>query len=159
GLSARLDSYADASGLLGVAARDAGIRASVGAPILVEGRLWGVLLAGSRSELPLAGDAQARLVSFTELVATTIANADSGAGAGRLQADQAALRRIATLVARGVPQDEVFAAVCEEIGRLLPVDFADLGRCETDGTMTFLGGWGKTSAVFPVGARLRLGGK
>ena len=100
-----------------------------------------------------------RLASFTELVATTIANADSRAGVTRLAADQAALRRVATLVARGVPPEEVFAAVVEEVGRLLPVDFADLGRCEPDGTITFVAGWGKTRAVFPVGARLRLGGK
>jgi GAF domain-containing protein len=74
-------------------------------------------------------------------------------------ADQAALRRVATLVARGVPSEEVFAAVTEEVGRLLPADFADLGRCEPDGTITFVAAWGKTDAVFPVGARLRLGGK
>ena len=84
---------------------------------------------------------------------------ESRAGVTRLSADQAALRRVATLVARAVPPEEVFAAVVEEVGRLLPVDFADLGRCEPDGTITFVAGWGKTRAVFPVGARLKLGGK
>ncbi len=157
--SSRLDSYADASGALGVAAREQGVRATVGTPITVEGRLWGVMIAGARGERVLAADAEGRLESFTELVATTIANADSRAGVNRLAADQAALRRVATLVARGVPSEEVFAAVVEEVGRLLPVDFADLGRCEPDGTITFVAGWGKTRYVFPVGARLRLGGK
>ncbi len=159
GRSARVDSYLDASGPLGVAAREAGVRAAVGTPITVEGRLWGVLVAGTRGEQALDADAEARLASFTELVATTIANADSRAGVTRLAADQAALRRVATLIARGVPPEEVFAAVVEEVGRLLPVDFADLGRCEPDGTITFVAGWGKTRYVFPVGARLRLGGK
>jgi GAF domain-containing protein len=159
GRSARLDSYADASGPIGVAAREAGVRTAVATPITVEGRLWGVMVAGSRGEQALPADAEARLESFTELLATTIANAESRAGVTRLAADQAALRRVATLVARGVPPEKVFAAVVEEIGRLLPVDFADLGRCEPDGTITFVAGWGKTRAVFPVGARLRLGGK
>jgi signal transduction histidine kinase len=159
GRPARIDSYAEASGALGDAAREAGVGAAVGTPVTVDGRLWGVIVAGSRREQALAADAELRLASFTELVATTLANAESRAGVTRLAADQAALRRVATLVARGVPPEEVFAAVVEEVGRLLPVDFADLGRCEPDGTVTFVAGWGKTRAVFPVGARLRLGGK
>jgi hypothetical protein len=48
----------------------------------------------------LPADAEARLVSFTELVATAIANADSRAALARLAEEQAALRRVATLVAR-----------------------------------------------------------
>ena len=105
--------------------------------------------AGSPLEQPLPAETEVRLASFTELLATTIANAESRAGVTRLAADQAALRRVATLVARAVPPEEVFAAVVEEVGRLLPVDFADLGRCEPDGTITFVAGWGKTRAVFP----------
>jgi GAF domain-containing protein len=159
GRSARIDSYADASGPIGVAVRETGVRSAVGTPITVEGRLWGVMVAGSRGEHALPADAEARLASFTELLATTIANAESSAGVTRLVADQAALRRVATLIARGVPLEDVFAAVVEEVGRLLPVDFADLSRCEPDGTITVLAAWGKSRAVFPVGARLRLGGK
>ena len=159
GRSARIDSYADASGPIGVATREGGVRSAVGTPITVEGRLWGVMVASSLREQTLAANAESRLASFTELLATTIANAESRAGVTRLAADQAALRRVATLVARAVPPEEVFAAVVEEVGRLLPVDFADLGRCESDGTITFVAGWGKTRAVFPIGARLTLGGK
>ena len=159
GRPARIDSYADASGPLGVTAREVGARSAVATPIIVEGRLWGVMGAGSTLEQPLPADTEARLASFTELLATTIANAESRAGVTRLAADQAALRRVATLVARAVPPEDVFAAVVEEVGRLLPVDFADLGRCEPDGTITVLAAWGKTRAVFPVGARVRLGGK
>jgi hypothetical protein len=48
-------------------------------------------------------------------------NAESRAGLARLAEEQAALRRVATLVARGTPPGEVFAAVAEEVGRLLPV--------------------------------------
>jgi signal transduction histidine kinase len=159
GRSARIESYDDASGPIGVAARETGVRSAVGTPITVEGRLWGVMVAGSLGEQALPADTEARLASFTELLAATIANAESRAGVTRLVADQAALRRVATLVARAVPPEKVFAAVVEEVGRLLPVEFADLGRCEPDGTITFLAAWGKTSLVFPVGARLTLGGK
>jgi hypothetical protein len=40
--------------------------------------------------------------------------------------EQAALRRVATLVARPAPPAEVFAAVTAEVGRLLKVDFTVL---------------------------------
>jgi GAF domain-containing protein len=155
---ARIDKLVDTSSELGVAVRGQGFASSVGAPIVVEGRVWG-LMAIASTEQPLLADTEAHLASFTELLATTIANAESRAGVTRLAADQAALRRVATLVARAAPPEDVFAAVAEEIGRLLPVDFADLGRCEPDGTITFVASWGKTRAVFPVGARVKLGGK
>jgi hypothetical protein len=37
---------------------------------------------------------------------------------GQLAEEQEALRRVATLVARGTPAEEVFAAVVEEVGQL-----------------------------------------
>jgi GAF domain-containing protein len=111
GRPARIDDFADASGPVGVAAREAGYRSAVGTPIIVEGRLWGVMTAASSAEEPLQSDTEARLASFTELVATAIANAESRAGLARLAEEQAALRRVATLVARGTPSEKVFAAV------------------------------------------------
>jgi signal transduction histidine kinase len=54
-----------------------GIRSSVGTPIIVEGRVWGVVIAGSTLHQSLPPDTEARLASFTELVATAIANAES----------------------------------------------------------------------------------
>jgi signal transduction histidine kinase len=80
GRPARIDSYADASGPMAVAARERGIRSSVGTPVIVEGHVWGVVFAGSTMEQPLPADTEARLASFTELVATAIANAESRAG-------------------------------------------------------------------------------
>jgi signal transduction histidine kinase len=79
GRPARLNSYADASGSLGVTLRENGMREAVGAPIIVEGRLWGAMNAGSVTEYPLPADTETRLVSFTELVATAVANAESRA--------------------------------------------------------------------------------
>jgi two-component sensor histidine kinase len=71
-----MDSYAEATGAIGLRIRDLGTRSSVAAPIIVEGRLWGLMSVGTREE-PLPRDAEARLTSFTELVATAIANAAS----------------------------------------------------------------------------------
>jgi hypothetical protein len=77
---------------------------------------------------------------------------------GQLAEEQAALRRVATLVARATPPEAVFAAVAEEVGQLLPVDSATMGRYESDGTLTFVAHWGRAVARFPVGTRKALGG-
>jgi signal transduction histidine kinase len=160
GRPARIEGYADASGQVGVALRERGVRSAVGTPIIVEGRLWGVMVAGSTLEETLPADTELRLASFTELLATAIANAESRAGLGRLAEEQAALRRVATLVARGAAPEEVFAAVIEEVGRLLPVDLASMGRYEADGAITSVACWGTRSNHFPpVGSRWTRAGK
>jgi signal transduction histidine kinase len=79
GRSVRIDNYADASGPLSVAAHDTGIRSAVASPIIVEGRLWGMMGAGSSIERTLPRDCEARLASFTELVAMAIATAETRA--------------------------------------------------------------------------------
>jgi signal transduction histidine kinase len=79
GRSVRLDNYADASGPLSVAAQDTGIRSAVASPIIVEGRLWGMMGASSGIKQTLPQDSEARLASFMELVAMAIANAESRA--------------------------------------------------------------------------------
>jgi signal transduction histidine kinase len=140
----RVDSYAIAPGAAPVAAREMGWRSSVGAPITVDGRLWGVLAVASKSERPLPPDTERRLEEFTDLVATAVANAESREELAGLSDEQAALRRVATLVAEGAPSAEVFEAVTAEAGRLIPADAAQLGRYETDATLTLLGGWANT---------------
>jgi GAF domain-containing protein len=162
GRPARLDRYGDSSsGPIGAAAREQGVRSAVGTPIIVEGRLWGAILADSTLEQPLPADTETRLASFTELVATAIANTESRAALARLAEEQAALRRVATLVARATPPQEVFAAVAGEVGRLLAVDFAILVRYDPQGTLEVVGSWTRTGApaATPVGGRLPLGGR
>jgi signal transduction histidine kinase len=159
GRSARIDSFADALGPGGVAARERGLRSAVATPISVEGRLWGAVFAGSTLDQPVPADTETRLASFTELLATAIANAESRADLARLAEEQAALRRVATLVARAAPPEQVFAAVTEEVGRLLPVDIAGMGRFEPDGTQTIVASWGRAVEHFPVGDRQSLGGQ
>jgi PAS domain S-box-containing protein len=75
---------------------------------------------------------------------------------GRLAGEQAALRRVATLVARGVPAAEVFAAVAEEVERLLDAQATAIGRLEPDGTMVIVASSGTANEVAPVGSRLTL---
>jgi signal transduction histidine kinase len=78
GRPARIDDFSAATDPIGVTAREAGIKSAVGSPIVVEGHLWGVMTATS-PEGPVPPGTEARLASFTELVATAIANAESSA--------------------------------------------------------------------------------
>ena len=94
--------------------------------MIVDGRLWGAAIVGSRGPEPMPPDTEARIGDFADLVATAIANAvtraELQASRDELRAlahQQAALRRVATLVARGVDPPEVFSAVAEELARCL----------------------------------------
>src|SRR5438105_15894775 len=74
-------------------------------------------------------------------------NAESRAVLARLAEEQAALRRVATLVARGAPAEELFAAVTEEVGRLLGTHLAGMARYESDDTVTVLATWAAEGAA------------
>jgi len=83
-----------------------------------------------------------------------------GAGVGilvdelaRLTTEQAALRRIATLVARGVPPAELFSAVAGELAALLEADSAFIGNLEPDGRVTILAAHGRGAAAVDIGER------
>jgi signal transduction histidine kinase len=75
----RVDSFAHASGPLAQEARALGIHSSIGCPIVVAGRLWGVIAASSKSEAPFPANTESQIAEFTELVATAVANAESRA--------------------------------------------------------------------------------
>jgi len=116
GRPVRIDGYADASGPMGHSARERGVRSSVGTPIVVEGRLWGTIGAGSTGEQPLPPDTEARLADFTELVATAIANAESRAAlaasrARIVAAADASRRRIERDLHDGAQQRLVHAVI------------------------------------------------
>jgi signal transduction histidine kinase len=72
--------------------------------------------------------------------------------------EQAALRRVATLVAEGTPPEKVFPAVNEEVALLLDVDGTRLMRYEADGTATIVASWGEPTIV-PAGTRIALEGR
>ena len=77
GRPARIDGYEDATGAIAATIRQLGIRFSIGVPISVEGRAWGVIIATSKGPNPFPAETESRLQNFTELVATAIANADA----------------------------------------------------------------------------------
>jgi signal transduction histidine kinase len=159
GRPARIDGYTDASGPVGLAAREDRIGSGVGTPVIVDGHLWGVVSTHAPLGERMSANTEARLASFTELVATAIANAESHAALARLAEEQAALRRVATLVARAAPPDELFACVTAEVGQLLRADRTTMSRYESDGTTTIIATWSSDGAHVPVGTRRRLGGK
>ena len=157
-MAARVDDYADASGPIADALRGFGYRAAVGVPVHVEGRLWGVMTVGSTRGPPPAGT-EAQLAGFAELAATAIANAQARVELRGFAEEQAALRRVATLVAHAAPPAEVLTAVAEEAGRLLDADHAAMGRYDPDGAIRVVAAWDSTGSAFPVGTRWSLGGQ
>jgi len=152
GQPARID-YATTSGPLAESVRSFGVRSALAAPIRVEGRLWGAMTAGTTNDEPLPPDTESRLGQFTELIATAIANAEARAEVERLAEEQAALRRVATLVARGVPPAEVLAAVAHEVGSVLGADGTNILRLDPDGATTVVARVGAYPAEFPIGSR------
>jgi signal transduction histidine kinase len=159
GLPARVENYANASGPLADLVRDIGIESGVGTPVVVDGRLWGAASIYTTGGQPIPADAEARLANFTELLATAIANAESRAALARLADEQAALRRVATLVAGGAQPEAVFEAVLDELGQLLHVDLASICRYDSDGALTWVANWGRAHEHFPIGSRRPLGGR
>jgi signal transduction histidine kinase len=155
GRPARIENFAQMAGQTAAAVRRSGIRSAVASPVEVEGRLWGAMVIASPRPRPLPEDAELRLTDFTELVATAIANAESRAAVGRLAEEQAALRRVATLVARGVSAEELFSAVSDEVGRLVGAEVA-LARFEPDGSGMLVVGMTQGIPVVSVGTRWEL---
>jgi signal transduction histidine kinase len=68
---ARIDSYETVAGPIGARVREVGVRAAVGVPIIVDGRVWGLAAVGSRRG-PMPADTEARISRFAELTATAL---------------------------------------------------------------------------------------
>jgi signal transduction histidine kinase len=156
GRPARIEDYTDRPGALAAGARESRLGATAGAPIIVDGSVWGAMGASS-PDAPLPDHIEDRLAQFTELLAAAIANTESRERLARLADEQSALRRVATLVAERAPPTEVFEAVVAEVGRLIPTDAAALTRYEADGMVTVIGGWSRSSGYVPVGTRHHVG--
>ena len=150
----RVEDYSQLDGAI----RGAGARSTVGVPIVVAGRPWGSMAVWSRAPEPPPDDTAARLARFTELLGTAIANAESREALAQLAEQQAALRRIATLVARSTPPSEVFAAVAEEMARCLGTTDAEVFRYDPDGAAVVASYHGPGARGLTVGERLTLEG-
>ena len=157
GRPARVDAmdWSSSSAPVAEAGERLGVVSAVASPILVEGRRWGAVTVVS-TDKPLPIGTEQRVEKFTALVATAIANAESRDALSRLVEEQAALRRVATLVARGTRPEEVFAAVANEVARLLPADLGNVCRYESDDTITFVA---SAAERFPVGSRWPIRGQ
>jgi signal transduction histidine kinase len=110
-----------------------------------------VLVAGAVSSV--VGLAARRTREAETLAA---ANAASREDLRVLADEQAALRRVATLVARGLPPAEVFAAVAQEASSVLGADGTVIVRRDPDGAVALVASVGAHRAELPVGSRWKL---
>ena len=115
---------------------------AVAVPVTIDGRAWGLSVITVPGSQPLARDAEARIAGFAELVASAIAGAEARSEQQRLADEQRALRRVATLVARGASQADVFDAVALEAARVLGEESITLLRYERDGGSTLVASHG-----------------
>ena len=158
GRSARVDYTRVPGPIAAKLAGEAGIRSAVAVPIIVSNRTWGAMMALSTATTSQPTSTEARLASFTELAATAIANAEARQELQRLADEQAALRDVATLVARGAEPRAVFDAVCEVTGRLIGAASVNLAQFTPDETNLTLAGWSQRRTHIPPGTRLPLDG-
>ncbi|EWM18978.1 two-component system sensor kinase [Kutzneria sp. 744] len=114
-------------------------------------------LAGGEltARIPESGAAEIRTLehSFNRMGRSLQQNRDE---LTRLADEQAALRRVATLVAHAEPPPTVFTAVAKEAGRVLGADGTRLLHYEADGTATVVARWGAAGSDMSVGARVTL---
>ncbi len=141
--SYRVERFQGPPGSVADTLRNLGVHTGDGCPILVEDQVWGVARPGA-----LTAGSEARIAEFTELIATAIANAEARSELRRVADEQGALRRVATLVARGVRPGEVFDAVASETRRIFDFDTTFLYRLELDGVITVVA----VDATLPVAA-------
>jgi signal transduction histidine kinase len=149
----RIDDYSPLAGSVAERARELGLRSAVGCPVVVGSRTWGAMTVATFDAEPLAPETETRVARFSDLVATAIANAAARAEVERLADEQAALRRVATLVAQGTPPDALFAAVCDEVEAVVGAETSVVVRFDAGGTVTLMGANADRHAV---GARLEL---
>jgi signal transduction histidine kinase len=152
---ARVDDYAKVGGPIGARLGEQGAGSAVGGPIVVDGRLWGAMVACKAAET-LPRDTEERVAQFAELVSTAVSNVESRTKVERLATEQAALRRVATRVAQGATPNRVFDAVRDEVEQMFGIPNTILMRFDPDGMATLLATPG--DYLGPVGKRWPLDG-
>jgi signal transduction histidine kinase/23S rRNA pseudoU1915 N3-methylase RlmH len=127
---------------------NAGVASGVAVPVVVDDRMWGLLSVVATGHLLPTGTEQ-RLQRFAELVAAAVANRQARAKAEQLANQQAALRRVAELAAKGVPAEQVLGAVAAEASALAGVTFTTVLRYERDGSTEIMALSGSPSGLAP----------
>jgi signal transduction histidine kinase len=122
---------------------------------LMAGRLAGGDL-GTRMPENSAGEIGTLERSFNTMAKSLEESRDDLA---RLADEQAALRRVATLVAKGASPNDVFAAVAEEVGRALQVDLVNMVQYMPDETVTVMASWSGYGKALPGGTRSGIEGR
>jgi signal transduction histidine kinase len=157
GRPARIDDYELAMISIAPELRRLGARSSVGAPIAVDGRVWGMVAACSRTA-GLPRSTEPRLTDFAELIGSAVASAESRLELSRLADAQAALRRVATLVAREPSPAEVFTAVAEETRGLTESEVTAVLQMQSKDIATIVAGAGAPYSELPPGSSVPMGG-
>ena len=135
GRPARMDSYESSSGMLADAAREAGMRTAVGAPVIVEDRVWGVMLASWKNSEALLADTEERMAQFTELIATAIANAQNR---DELAASRARVVATADETRRRIERDLHDGAQQSLVHTVITLKLAKRAMRDDDGAVTGL---------------------
>jgi signal transduction histidine kinase len=160
-LLAEREAVADADATRATVAAGAGLGASIVLVLLTGGYLIQQVVRPIREASAMAGwvaggDLTARMpdtgpgeVGVLQRAFNTMAGSlqESHDELRRVADEQAALRRVATLVASGVPPPEVFAAVAAETGRVLGAASITMARYEPDGTVVVVGTWAESRDV------------
>ena len=136
-----------------------GPRGTLAFPILSDGEV--TLVVQLSSDDPTAPDS-----GTLEVLESTFQNVlqfaerrDAEAAERRLATEQAALRRVATLIAQGAEPERVFQAVTSEVGHLFEAETANMVQYRPEGTSAILlGGWSAGVAALAPGTVLEMDG-
>ncbi|MGK5683987.1 GAF domain-containing protein [Actinoplanes sp. URMC 104] len=147
GRAERIDDYTRVSAP--TMATDLGVRAVVAVPVTVDGSLWGALSLSSTTD-PLPAGTEDQLELFAEIVAAAVVSAAARESFHALADEQAALLRVAALVAQRAGENEIFEAVATEAAGLMHDEPTTLVRYEGGRTFTVLA---HRNGRAPVGTR------
>jgi signal transduction histidine kinase len=120
GRPGRVDRYEGLPGPVSARLRELGVRSEVGAPVVVDGQVWGALIAGTDQPTPLPDATEDQVASFAELIATAVANATVhdellASRARIVTAAQEARRRLARDLHDGAQQQLVAALIALQL--------------------------------------------
>jgi signal transduction histidine kinase len=146
----RIDDYASVRGTS--PAEILGVHAAVGVPITISGRLWGMIGAVS-ADAPMPAGTERRLSRFAEIASAAISSAQTRDDFQQLADEQAALLRVAQLVARGTAEAELFDVVAIEASGLIGGEGANLVRFDGPRTFTIIATCGGPT---PVGLKVEI---
>ncbi|WP_127504623.1 GAF domain-containing sensor histidine kinase [Actinoplanes solisilvae] len=143
GRPARLEGNIPVTGSISRRLDSINAMSSVAVPIFVDNRLWGSATVVSDRPRRLPANTESRLSGFAALASTAISSAQRREEVQRLSDEHAAMRRVATMVARQAPPDRICQTVTEELAALLGVEDVRIFRYDPGGAATVVGSWGK----------------